>query len=236
MASKTPYIILTALAVAFLLAAAFFLFFFKIPSECNFGCASAPSFMNGPQCLSVVEKYSDPSIPTPSQNLQPYLSEFIYAEGEGAPFCAPVWYAFRYVRNSDGGYSTMGPWSGAVYSGSENLPWYPGFSPSGTPAAPSGTSFSAPSGTCNANQPTVILTSPINSPGGQFDSLSGYSLNVHRQIGSIDANGNVTGFDPSSEGDVVGVFEVFPGLNGATATFVDAVFNPSPNSTATRCC
>ena len=224
--SKTPYIILGAVALVFVGIAVYFFFFFKPPKSCNFGCAAAPSFMNGPQCLSVVETYHDDTIPAPSTSLQPYLSSFDFVEGEGAPFCSPVWYSFRYVRNSDGGYSNLGVWSEAIYSGSPNQPWPPGV-PQGTPSA-----------TCGANQPTIVLLGPINSPAGSTspDTLSGYSLNVHRQIGSIDSTGASIGFDPLGEGDIVGVFQVYPGQNGATATFIDAVFNPSPNSSATSCC
>ena len=120
--------------------AAYF-YFMKDPSKnknCAYGCdlthIRAP-WMNGPDCVSVKEKKFDSSIPAPDQI--PYLSKFSYSSGAGPAFCSPAWYAFRYVRNSDGAYGPLSGWSGtnplkpndvplAIYACASNLPCIPG--------------------------------------------------------------------------------------------------------------
>ncbi len=206
--------------------------------ECATGCDRAPKWMNGKFCLSVLEKYEDHTIPVP--NSQPYLDSFTYASGGGAAFCSPVWYAFRYVRNKDGGYGPLSAWSGtpeggtvsvidppmAIYSCALELPTIPG-------------DTSVPLGnlTSTFNKPTVAIIKPLNLDvkTGQED---GYTLNVHRQVGSIQ-NGTPV-FDPEIEGDVIGSFFVYAtpkkGSAPIYAEFPDGVFHPNPKSTQTRCC
>jgi hypothetical protein len=209
---------LSIFALVFLGFALYFTFWVSpssLPSGCKFGCAIAPPYMNGPMCLSVLEKYQDSTIPTPTP--QPYLSSFVYAPGAGAAFCLPVWYAFRYVRNSDGGYSAMSPWTNApIYAGAIGMPWVT------PPSTPVGN---------NVNQPTIVLTSPLDLPTSSTSSTSsssgpnGYTLNVHRQVGSIGYGGTPIGFNPTSQGTIVGSFIVPP--SPQNPIFTDAVFNPN---------
>jgi hypothetical protein len=216
------YILLFILAFLFL-GLGTFIHFVEVPKSCAFGCAAAPSYMNGPDCISVNEVYLDGTIPSPTPI--PYLGNFEYSAGAGSAFCLPVWYAFRYVRNSDGGYSALSPWTGqssvggsiafplAIYAGATTLPTVPNQT---IPSA------------CNLNQPTIILNQPLDFDVN-YGAADGYTLNVHRQVGYM-SNGAAAGFNPTSEGTVVGSFVVSP----ASTFFIDAVFNP--NSGGGTCC
>jgi hypothetical protein len=203
-----------------------------LPSKCNpGGCITNP---HAPGCGgSVSEIAPDPSLPAPTA--QPYLGGFTAVQGGGPPFCGGVWYAYRYVTTA-GGYSPLSPWSGSnpanpslpplpIYGGSANLPC-----PAGGCAAWGIT----PTGTCQANNPTIILTDALPS------LPPGITLNVHRQSG-------VT-FDPTSEGIIIGaMLAKANSWNGACsgvcpapvmAFFIDGnpTNNPAPNSIQTNCC
>lgn len=224
-------IVSATLAIVFILLA-IYIIMLKYPGVCSTGCGRAPSFMDGPLCLSVLEKYADPTIATPTP--QPYITNFTATSGAGPPFCAPTWYAFRYVRNADGGYSSMSPWSGytsadptnpiPIFAGSATFPTPPGQTPN----------FPTGSASCTFNMPTIALTAPLDF-AISYMQPNGYSLNVHRQVGYIDQSGNPQGFDPSSEGVVVGSFMVGPPGSSPVATFIDAAFNPK-STTQPRCC
>ena len=233
MSKKVWYILLGVFAVVFLCLAVT-MFFMRYPAKCQFGCALAPSFMNGPLCLSVKETNFDATIVKPSP--QPYLGGFNDSAGAGPPFCEPVWYAFRYVRNIDGEYGPLSNWSGSsgptdldpqpIYSGASTLPC----------AAPGCSAWGITLGndTCTYNQPTIVLTGPLDFDVN-FGQLNGYTLNVHRQVGYVGRDGIVHGFDSRSEGDIVGSFLVEMGNQSSTAKFIDAVFNPK-STTSSTCC
>lgn len=221
-----------------------YFYFMKDPGgrggPCAYGCESSPLWMNGPECLSVKETKYDPNIPKPSQT--PYLSNFKYSAGAGPAFCSPAWYAFRYVKNSDGSYGPLSDWSGtsleasdgiplAIYACAKNLPCIPSKSSSGTKSSNSCSAAGIPTGplTSTFNSPTLALVSPLKFKTN-FDSKDGYTLNVHRQVGYIDSDGKIKDFDPKSEGDVVGFFIENPSAkNGIYAKFQDNVFNPESN-------
>jgi hypothetical protein len=216
------YIFLAVIGLLFFAASAFF-FFFKVPRECTTLC---PEYMNGPGCHSVLEKFSDPSIPTPTPKI--YLTNFTKADGV-APFCLPVWYAFRYVKNDNGGYGPLSQWSGykgdgvvptPIYSGSKTFPCPPG--------GCVGVKYGQAS--CDLNQPKLELYGKLD-----VDIDIGnpqYTLNVHRQVGTgIDKDGNPTGFDPTSEGDIVGYFIL--GVN--EIFFSDIFFNPNTTNSSSCC-
>lgn len=133
--SITLFVILGVAALIFLILA-FIVFFMKEP-VCGYGCAKAPTFMNGPDCISVKEKYSDDKIikPTPI----PYLTGFSSSLGSGPAFCLPVWYAYRYVRNSDGGYGPLSAWTGSNFSSNPNTPMAIYAGATALPCAPYGT-------------------------------------------------------------------------------------------------
>lgn len=228
--------------------AAYF-YFMKDPGEsehCAYGCDQAKiraPWLNGPDCLSVKETVPDSSIPMPSQI--PYLSNFRFSPGAGYAFCNPAWYAFRYVRNSDGAYGPLSEWSGtdptnpsgtplAIYACATKLPCVPsvGGDPSSSCAA-AGISVGAATTTFNA--PTIALVKPPDIDT-KFSTPDGYTMNVHRQIGYIDGNGNVVDFDPKSEGKVVGFFIENPGSprNGLYATLYDVAF-PSDSNQESSC-
>lgn len=182
-----------------------------------------------PGCSYQPELAPDPSLPSPTA--QPYLGGFGNTPGGGPPFCAGVWYAYRYVT-SQGGYSPLSPWSGTtnnpnlpplpIYGGSSNLPC-----PSTNGPSPSGCEAwgITPQNTCSSNVPMIVLIEALPI------LPSGTVLNVHRQSGQV--------FDPTSEGTIVGKFYGV-GLNNkptlVSTYFYDAVSNPDPNSVATSCC
>lgn len=177
-----------------------------------------------PGCTYLPETAPDGSLPTPQS--QPYLGGFKSVPNAGPPFCTGVWYAYRYVTPL-GGYSPLSQWTGynpdepslpplPIYGGSQNLPCAPG----GCEAW-----GIAPSSTCSANAPEIIISGTIPSlPSGTF-------LNVHRQSGQV--------FDPTSEGDIVGSFNLGPQQGTPIPVigfFVDVLDNPDPKSQLTNCC
>lgn len=226
------YIILFFIGFVSIIAATY-LYFMEYPNVCKYGCQLAPSYLKGPNCASVIEKFKDNSIPAPSPLI--YLSNFSLSRGAGPPFCAPTWYAFRYVKNSNGAYGPLSKWSGSgtltgdvqiplpIYSGGENLPCPPpGCSQSKIPFGKS---------TCSFNQPEISLAGPLDIDYTYGDPNS-YTLNVHRQTGDgFDKNGAPKGFDMMSEGDIVGSFIVTP----KKIFFIDVFSNPH-TTTGTSCC
>jgi len=237
--------------------AAYF-YFMKDPrdsEQCAYGCdqtAIRSPWLNGPDCLSVKETTLDSSIPMPTQI--PYLSNFRFSPGAGYAFCSPAWYAFRYVRNSDGAYGPLSEWSGtdlaggtpngtplAIYACATKLPCVPSSSPVGSSVRASSDARSCAaagiptgSGTTTFNAPTIALTKPLDIDT-KFETPGGYTMNVHRQVGYIDGNGNVVDFDPKSEGKIVGFFIENPidssgkPRKGLYATLYDVAFPPDSN-------
>jgi len=209
--------------------------YYPTPSRCTAGgCALITKLTPG--CSYLPEVILDPSLPVPTA--QPYLVGFQESDGSGPPFCGAVWYAYRYVTPS-GGYSPLSPWSGTnptdptatplgISAGASVLPC-----PSGPPPSGGCSSWGIPSSqsTCSANAPLLGILSPIPSlPQGSF-------VNVHRQDGST--------FSFSSEGDIIGQFQVFQtgaGMAGSPSPvyglFHDAApyTNPDPKNQATNCC
>ena len=216
-----------------------YLHFMGLPDTCKKGCDLSKihsPWMNGDQCQYVLEKYEDSTIVKPT--LQPYLRRFT-DKGPSYPFCNFVWYAFRYVRNKDGGYGPLSNWSGynaskptetpmPIFSGANTFPCVP---VTGVADSCSQIGVKTGSESLDFNLPTISLV-------GKFDfdinsnSPDGYTLNVHRQV-----DNDHKGFDPDSEGDIVGSFIVKPKPSGAyntVAEFIDAFYNP--NSTKSSSC
>jgi hypothetical protein len=251
--SKIPwYVLFSGLSLLCIAIAAYF---YLLPNpqtdpspECAYGCPLSPSWQQGtPNCLSVKETTFDSSIPTPNQI--PYLTEFKFVDGSPPqyPFCNPAWYAFRYVRNKDGAYGPLSGWSGtdssnptatpmAIYSCATELPCFPdgknsSCSAQGITPGPATTSF---------NTPVIGLGSPITDIDVlKSATIDGYSLNVHRQVGYLDGDGNVKDFDPNSEGDIVGMFYPYPTKpqQGQYAVpFGDRIFWPEANKTNSTTC
>lgn len=253
--NKIPwYVLFSCLAIIFIFLAVYY-WFMKDPSkgvDCAFGCAQAAlksPWLNGPECLSIQEKYKDSKIPAPSAGLQPFLSDFRYIEGvKGGAFCIPAWYAFRYVRNKDGGYGPLSQWSGydpkaptgsvpmAIYACATSLPCVGGTSND----ACSSLGIKTGPGSSAFNRPTLAITNPIDFDIKNF-TADGYTLNVHRQLGYVK-DGVLSGFDPSSEGEIVGMFIVYPVINGKPAgskyyaDFKDGLNPPNPEHGVPQCC
>jgi hypothetical protein len=214
----------------FFLAAAVYIYFMPYPKICEYGCKTAKKYLNGPDCQSVQEKFKDSTIPRPTPIA--YMTNFIYIKGV-APYCAPVWYAFKYVRNSNGGYGPLSKWTGTNPLISEEdqipMPIYSGAKV--FPCPPGGCKFAVGNGSCSFNQPSLTLfgTPDVDV---KFNSDDGYTLNVHRQVGSgFDKLGNPLGFDPNNEGDIVGSFIVAP----SKIFFIDALKNPNTTNMQTCC-
>lgn len=159
-----------------------------VPKSPQNGCDNAPPEWVRPNCVYVQEKYLDDTIPGPKQNL--YLGSFTYSQSiQGGPLCDPTYYAFRYVRMSDGGYSKMSPWMTIpVQSGANNLPCYP-TDPLNVDQCKA-VGITTGSQSCSFNRPEIVTVDDLD-----LSMKEGYVLNLHRQIGKLN---------PDSEGDTVG--------------------------------
>lgn len=222
------YILLAILGFGFLIAS-LVIYLLKLPEDCGKeGLPPCPAYLNGPQCASVIEKFKDPTIPKPTPLI--YQIGFKYTNGIGPPFCAPVWYAFRYVKNKNGAYGPLSAWSGTKKDGGTPTPIYSGnVNP---PCPPTGCDFPTGSNSCTFNTPKIALSGKLDVDVLGVKLENSYTLNVHRQVGSgFDKEGNPQGFDPKSEGDIVGFFIVVPG----NETFKDLYINPK-TTTSTTCC
>lgn len=211
-----------------------------VPDSCKSGCELSKKFspwLNGPDCLSVLEQYEDKSIPKPTA--QPYLRSFV-TQGQGYPFCNPVWYAFRYVRNKDGGYGPLSDWSGynpsspkdiplPIFSGAKTFPCIP---VKGSTDSCAATGVKTGAESCAFNNPTISILNKLDF-NVNYASADGYTLNVHRQVA-----GDSKDFDFTDEGDIVGSFAVNldpEGPYNIIANFIDAVYNPN-STTSSSCC
>jgi hypothetical protein len=217
------YVVFTVLTLLFL-GIAIGIFILKQPIIDS--CQGVSNIWVRPQCVYIQEKYLDTTIPIPKQNL--YLGDFTYDPNlPGGPLCEPMYYAFRYVRTSDGGYSPLSPWTTIpIYSGASTFPCYPqGSNPTSNP--PDGwcslDGIETGSQSCQFNRPTIVTVDPLD-----LAIADGYILNLHRQIGT---------FDPTSTGELVGnllaVSRNNPNAQGWTSSWPDVLFNP--NSQGTRC-
>lgn len=214
------YSVLGVLTILFLILAIFIFMMGKpVIDYCN---RAGPTWVR-PYCVYIDEKYADNSIPNPQQQL--YLGNFTYDPNlPGGPLCDPMYYAFRYVRISDGGYSKLSPWTTTpIYSGAKTLPCYPSGKSTDNCAhdnIPTGSS------TCKNNRPVIVTVDPLD-----LAIIDGYVLNLHRQVGT---------FDPNSEGQMIGFLMAGernnPDGNGWTSNWVDVLFNPNPNGNRCKGC
>lgn len=187
--------------------------FFRDTSNCS-------SSWDQKTCAFISEKYLDSTLITPNEPL--YLGDLIFNKTSNPPFCTNTWYAYRAVRESDGGYSNLSPWFGPIRTGSSNNPCYP----------MSGSQSSNPQGnncaqdkilvTLNANQPTIVTVDPLN-----YNISQGIYYNVHRIVSDDKPSSTDTG-------DIIGFLITYPyqGKNW-TSYCVDAVI--PVDSTATIC-
>lgn len=163
-------------------------------------------------CVYYLEKYADSTITTPAQPL--YLGAFGYSQGAGPALCQPMWYAFRYVRQSDGGYGPLGSWTTQpVFAGSCNLPSAPSVVNTGQVPPPGNSQVSV-----TYNTPKVVTTQPLDYPLYQ-----GYVANIHRYVGQTPPpNGSDTG------STIIGSLEpISVNSYGFTSQFTDVLFNPN---------
>ena len=62
-------------------------------------------------------------------------------------------------------------------------------------------------------------------------------MNLHRQVGYIDADGKIHDFDPTSEGDIVGSLVEDPmHKKGLYASWADIAFPPQSNQQSSCGC
>jgi hypothetical protein len=233
------YAFLTLLTVALIGFAIYVQFFVTspYPQPSHNGCIDPvtdqplPNGWQRPNCDYVTENYNDTSIASPLSTM--YLGDFYFSEGGASGgFCIPTYYAYRYVRISDGGYGPLSAWSAPIRSGACTLPCYP---PPGSTAPQS--SWCATDGilvgdqtdsngysTLSYNTPVMVVMDAIPLPYSNIDS---YVLNVHRYVGLIP---------PSStdEGQIVGVmYPLQADENGASppngwqGKFIDAAYSVS---------
>lgn len=230
------YILLGILLLLFIIAIIFIYFYTKTPNPNN-ECNNATPQWVRPNCVFIQENYADSTITDPQQQL--YLGAFSYDPNlSGGPLCQPMWYSFRYVRLSDGGYSSLSPWTPLpIFSGAAVLPCYP--STSYEPNNMHTLYNKCPdeklrtvsdycnvdniiegTGSCQFNRPTIVTVDPLDQ-----ELITGYVLNLHRQVGT---------FDPNSEGQIIGF--LIPDTNnqqGWTSHWVDILYNP--NQANSRC-
>nr|QBK86951.1 MAG: membrane protein [Marseillevirus LCMAC103] len=133
----------------------------------------------------VVEEYPDPTLPAPTVKI--FLGNFSRSEGlpNPNPWCTPTWYAIRYVRQADGGYSELGPWSELpVQAGAE----------AGDLPCPNGICGFDTDDTCLYNSPVIGNVDPL-----AFDITAPDPVwaNIHRRT--------TPPADDGFEGTVVGV-------------------------------
>ena len=178
-----------------------------------------------PNCDYVTEDTYDASINTPEAEL--YLGDFYYSEGSSSGgFCLPTYYAYRYVRVSDGSYGPLSSWSPPIQSCACELPCYPP-----TPTTPDDQRCSVdgiPLGdqldihgneTCAYNTPVMVVMEQIQTP---YNDTNLYAINVHRYSGLSPPS-------PTEEGEIVGVLYAFPTSDehGWYGKFVDVLYGVS---------
>lgn len=193
---------------------AFICFMLKGPS--NNICQNMPGLWQKPNCVNVMEKKMDLSIPKPKQKI--YIGQFSYDPNlAGGPVCFPMYYAFRYVRISDGSFGPLSDWTTIpVYAGAKTLPCID----TKCSNVPLGKD------SCNFNRPVMVTIDPLD-----LAMVDGYVLNLHRQSG---------GFDPSDEGEIVGILLAAsrdqPNGSGWTSSWVDVIFNTNQRGQICKGC
>ena len=227
------YVVMAILGIGLLIAAGVIQIMNK-PDNCTDsgdgdGTIPCPPYLNGPECAYLPEKFEDPTIPRPSPLI--YQSNFTFLSEAGPPYCAPVWYAFRYVKNKNGAYGPLSNWSGTKKDGGTPTPIYSGnVDP---PCPPTGCEFLTGSNSCAFNLPKLEIFGKLDVDIYGVPPEESYTLNVHRQVGTgIDTKtGEPLGFDPTSEGEIVGVFTVVKPRPFFTSFF----FNPKTTNGLTCC-
>lgn len=174
-------------------------------------------------CIGYKELKPDKSIKAP--RMAPELAWFTESPGlSNHPWCTPTWYALRYVRASDGAYGPLGPWSPIdkpVVAGGKNLPSTNSFPNS-----------------CSYNSVSIGVNGRLEYDGyspGVSDKDRIYA-NVHQQNGYYDYTAKEwKGFDPKSEGQIVGVLypQNYNDYNWATTPLLD---NPTRDQSTCRGC
>jgi len=173
-----------------------------IPSRCS----QMPWPWAQPNCVFLVEDHYDSTIVKPAAAL--YLGDFQYDSTlSGGAVCRSMWYAYRYVRLSDGAYGPLGEWTQApIYAGAPYLPY-----------APSTASPTVGQATCNFNRPTIITVGTL-----EHGASDGYLLNLHRQLDVLD---------PAASGSVIGNLITNSGMG--TSSWADIMYNVNTKS---NCC
>jgi hypothetical protein len=191
------------------------LYYFLNKKNVDVGCTGMSGEWQRPYCVNIIETELDLSIPKPQQKL--YLGDFSYDPNlQGGPICSPMYYAFRYVRESDGKYGPLSNWTTVpVQSGATNLP-----------CVSNSVTCQTGKATCNNNRPVIVTVESLD-----YAMSDGYILNLHRQIGTLDT---------TNEGDIVGMLLAVnkdsPDGNGFTSHWVDVMFNPNSRGQICRGC
>jgi hypothetical protein len=193
---------------------------------------SCPAGFNPSNCYYATESYLDASMPNPqtapntfnNQGIKIWLGDFQYSEGAGPAVCQPVYYAIRYVRLSDGGYSQLGEWNGPIFSGTiagldiNDIPCYP--NSANTSDESTYCSFDGITNGATFNMPTLVTIDPL-----QVTFQDGYVVNLHRYIGTSATDVPTS----SDEGTIVAYMLPYPTptQEGFTSMANDVL---SPNS------
>lgn len=149
------------------------------------------------------EKNYDPSIPQPVDK----LLLLGLPPGNGSPWCIGTYYAMRFVDPKTGNYGLMGPWNPDAVIASPTTP----------PSSPL-----PPGGTCGGVVAKIGLN-PSSNQSQYYAFNSPYSVNIHRQTGTLDT---------TKDGDIVGVISpVAFGVGPTTYNYgyID-VDNPATNT------
>lgn len=198
------WLILVLIVILVIVGILYWFLFYKSYNPCkNLG----PTWDHSASCLYVSESYLDSTLKTPTAPL--YLGAFVYNNTNSSPFCQNTWYAYRAVREQDGGYSGMSPWFGPIQTGSNNNPCVPPSTSQFNPSNPG--QYCAQDGikpTFNANQPTVVTIDPLD-----YNIQQGIYYNVHRMVSDTIPSSSDTG-------TIVGYLITEPGSNRQWTSYI----------------
>lgn len=219
---KTFFVVILSLTVVWLVFFGIHVKNMKEPQPGNTKECSKTGKWSDDACLIPQELAYDPTLLSPTGKKMQLISFVKNTQLPFAPYYNPVWYRFRYVNTSTGGYSNFSDWTQApVMSGSCCLPCVNGISQNKVGVCPQGT----PTGfaSCGSNYATLgILESDLDySPLNPLSSGGGNVVaSVHVYVGKSgdmtqpadDVNDTIIGFITSTATNIQG---------SKYATFID---------------
>lgn len=184
-------------------------------------CHETSDWLWSDDCFSFQEKFFDSSLDSPA-GVRPYLINFESSAGMGNPLRLPMWYRFRYVNVSTGGYSDFSEWTtNPVIVGSCCLPC-----PGGADNC-SALGIKTGSSTCNYNKPNIGVNTndAAYDPKVPLEDGSFVYMNLHRYTGKSPAETNPPADDVKDE--IVGYLPMSTTVGGVSYyNWFDFNYNP----------